>query len=57
MLFTKMHDLVKSFWPFLSDYFVMSANLGAEGQPHVDYIQERLLGFILMFLTDLGNKS
>lgn len=57
MLFTKMHDLVKSFWPFLSDYFVVSANLGAEGQPHVDYIQERLLGFTLMFLTDLGNKS
>ena len=40
MLFTKMHDLVKSFLPFLSDYFVVSANLGAEGQPHVDYIQE-----------------
>lgn len=35
----------------------MRANLGPEGQPHVDSAQESLLGFILMFLADLGNQG
>ena len=35
----------------------MRANLGPEGQPHVDSAQESLLGFILMFLADFGNQG